>query len=91
MASEFLVDGDLFVEVVDNTDGGGFPPNASKRLAKHTGTAVLIVLLFHSSVPTVITVCVSSTVEGDLKRTSFVLDGAAASISSSFLTFQAQR
>ena len=26
MASQFLVNGDLFIEVVDNTDGGGIPP-----------------------------------------------------------------
>ena len=31
MASQFLIDGDLFVEVVDNDDGGGFPRRAGGR------------------------------------------------------------
>ena len=34
MASEFLVDGDLFVEVVDNTDGGGIPPKRLQTLGQ---------------------------------------------------------
>ena len=38
MASEFLVDGDLFVEVVDNTDGGGIPPQRLQTLGQaHQG------------------------------------------------------
>ena len=34
MASEFLVDGDLFVEVVDNNDGGGIPPKRLQTLGQ---------------------------------------------------------
>ena len=34
MASEFLVDGDLFVEVIDNNDGGGIPPNRLQTLSQ---------------------------------------------------------
>ncbi len=34
MASEFLVDGDLFVEVVDNSDGGGIPPERFNELLR---------------------------------------------------------
>ena len=34
MASEFLVDGDLFVEVVDNSDGGGIPPGRRQALGE---------------------------------------------------------
>ena len=34
MASEFLVDGDLFVEVVDNNDGGGIPPKRLETLSR---------------------------------------------------------
>ena len=85
MASEFLVDGDLFVEVVDNNDGGGIP---SKHLAAPIGTAPLIRPLSHLSVLTVITVCANSTAEKDRRRTSSAPGGAAVSILSSFLTFQ---
>ena len=91
MASEFLVDGDLFVEVVDNNDGEASHPNASKHSVKHTGTAALTPPLSHSSVPTAITVCANSTAERDRRRTSFVPAGAAASILSSFLMSQAQQ
>ena len=34
MASQFLVDGDLFVEVVDNDDGGGFSPKRVEELSR---------------------------------------------------------
>ena len=34
MASEFLVDGDLFVEVVDNGDGGGIPARRRQVLSE---------------------------------------------------------
>ena len=34
MASEFLVDGDLFIEVVDNNDGGGIPPKRLETLSQ---------------------------------------------------------
>jgi hypothetical protein len=39
MPSQFLVNGDLFVEVVDNTDGGGIPPRRMEELrqAHHDG------------------------------------------------------
>ena len=34
MASQFLIDGDLFVEVVDNNDGGGFPQKRVDELSQ---------------------------------------------------------
>ena len=34
MASQLLMDGDLFVEVVDNTDGGGIPQKRIEALSK---------------------------------------------------------
>ena len=34
MASQFLIDGDLFVEVVDNDDGGGFPRRRVEELSR---------------------------------------------------------
>ena len=34
MASQFLVDGGLFVEVVDNNDGGGFSPKRVEELSR---------------------------------------------------------
>ena len=34
MASQFLIDGDLFVEVVDNDDGGGFPQKRVDELSR---------------------------------------------------------
>ena len=91
MASEFLVDGDLFVEVVDNTDGGGIPPQRLQTLSQAHATAALTAPLFHLSVPTAITACVNSTAERDLRRTSFVPVGAAASILSLCLMSQARQ
>ncbi len=78
MASEFLVDGDLFVEVVDNNDGDGIP---SKHLAAHIGTAPLTRPLSHLSVLTAITVYADSTAEKDrcsveIKRLAFRSRGA---------------
>lgn len=34
MTSQFLIDGDLFVEVVDNDDGGGFSPKRVEELSR---------------------------------------------------------
>ena len=34
MTSQFLIDGDLFVEVVDNNDGGGFPQKRVDELSQ---------------------------------------------------------
>ena len=85
MASQFLIDGDLFVEVVDNDDGGGFPQKRVDELsqANRKGRFDDIAFPFerangYNGVP-------NSTAAAAHRRTSSGHLGQAASILSSFM------